>query len=123
MPAHLCRHFSRSKLHRAGNLAAAEAPCTDVYMAGRAVNNRFHALNVGLPRTVAASMGVAHLDTKSNTLITKFTLCHLLHLLAYILANKLNMFMAAEKRPYLTENNAMNALRMNSGYYFSRNVK
>ena len=66
---------------RASNLAAAETSGTDVNMAGRTVNNGFHTFDVRLPRTVAASMGVAHLDTESYTLFAKFTLSHLLHLL------------------------------------------
>ena len=71
-----------NQLHCAGNLAAAEAPCTDVNMAGRAVNNSLDALYIWLPRTVAAPVGVAYFNAKRNTFIAKFTLSHLLHLLA-----------------------------------------
>ena len=53
-------------------------------MLGGTVHESLNALDVGLPSTVGTSVRMAHLDAKSNTLIAKFTLCHLmLHLLAY----------------------------------------
>lgn len=64
------------------DLTAAEAPGTDVNMAWGAVYYSFNPLYIGLPCTVRTSMGMAHLNTKGNALVTKFTLGHLLHLLA-----------------------------------------
>ena len=78
------------KLHRASYLAAAEATRTNVYMTGRAIDNSFYTLDVGLPGSVAASVGVADLYTESNTLIAKFTLSHLLHLLACTTINSVS---------------------------------
>ena len=69
-------------LHSASYLAAAEATCTNINMTGRAINNSLYTLNVGLPGSVASSVGVGYLNTESYTLIAKFTLSHLLHLLA-----------------------------------------
>ena len=69
-------------LHCTVDLTAAEAPRTDVNMAGGAVYYSFNPLYIGLPCTVRTSMGMAHLNTKGNALVTKFTLGHLLHLLA-----------------------------------------
>ena len=70
--------------HSAGNLAAAETTGACVDMLGGTVYKSLNALNVGLPCTIRTSVRMAHLDAKSNTLIAKFTLCHLmLHLLAY----------------------------------------
>lgn len=51
-------------------------------MTRRAVYNSLNTFYVRFPRTVAASVRVTHLNTKSNTFTAKFTLCHLLHLLA-----------------------------------------
>ena len=74
---------SHSKSDRAGNLAAAQTTGACVGMLGGTVNDHLNALDVRLPRTVGTSVRVAHLDAESNTLIAKFTLCHLmLHLLA-----------------------------------------
>lgn len=54
-------------------------------MLGSTVDEDLNALNVGLPGTIGTSVRVAHLYAKSNALIAKFTLCHLmLHLLAYM---------------------------------------
>ncbi len=66
----------------AGHLAAAKATGTDIYVAGRAVNDSLYSLYVGLPSPVAAPVGVADLDAERNTLAAKITLGHLLHLLA-----------------------------------------
>lgn len=76
----------------ARNFAAAEAPRTDVNMAGGAVNYSLYTLDVRFPRTVATPVGVAHLYTENNTLVTKFTLSHLLHLLAFALSSFSNSF-------------------------------
>ena len=77
-----CAHGNCPLLQSAGNLAAAEAPRTNVYMTGGAVNNSLDTFYIGFPCPVTASVGVAHFNTKSYTLIAKFTLSPLLHLLA-----------------------------------------
>ena len=51
-------------------------------MAGGTVDDRLHALDIGLPRAVGPSVGVGHLDPKGNTLVTELTFSHPLHLLA-----------------------------------------
>ena len=69
--------------HSAGDLTAAEATGACVDMLGGTVDKSLNALDVGLPCAVGTSVGMAHLYAKSNALIAKFTLCHLmLHLLA-----------------------------------------
>ena len=70
--------------HSAGNLAAAQTTGACVDMLGSTVNDRLHALHVGLPHAVGTSVRMAHLDAESDTLVAKITLCHLmLHLLAF----------------------------------------
>jgi len=51
-------------------------------MAGAAVDDCLHTLNIGLPRTIGTPMRVRDLNTKGNALIAKFALSHSLHLLA-----------------------------------------
>ena len=70
------------RLHSTGNFSAAEAPGTDVDMTVCTVNNGLNPLYIGLPGAIGAPVGMAHLNTKRYTLAAKFTLCHLLHLLA-----------------------------------------
>ena len=67
---------------RSGNFTGTQTPGTNIYMAGRTVYNCLHALHIGLPRTVGASVRVRHLNTERNTLIAKLALSHPLHLLA-----------------------------------------
>ena len=67
-------------LNSACYLAAAEASCTNIYMTRRTVNNRFYALYIWFPGTIATPVRMAHLDAESNVFITKFTFSHLLHL-------------------------------------------
>ncbi len=68
--------------YRTGDLAGAQAPCTDMHMARSTVDNRLDALYIGLPHTVGTSMGVGYLDTKAYALATIITFSHQLHLLA-----------------------------------------
>ena len=49
-------------------------------MARSSVDNRLDTLNIGLPGTVGASVGVRDLNTKGNTLAANITFCQLLHL-------------------------------------------
>ena len=62
------------------NLIGTEASCTDVDMARGTVNDCFHALHVGFPRSVSASMGMGDLNAERNTLAANIALCQLLHL-------------------------------------------
>lgn len=62
------------------NLIGTEASCTDVDMAGGTVNDRFHALHIGLPHSVCTSVGMGDLNAKGNTLAANIALCQLLHL-------------------------------------------
>lgn len=77
------KHFIDKQYQKsdgAFNLIGTEASCTDVDMARGTVNDRFHALHVGFPRSVSASMGMGDLDTERNTLAANIALCQLLHL-------------------------------------------
>ena len=74
--------FSRFSSDRALNLVRTQASRTDVDMARGTVNNRLDALDVGLPCSVRASMGVGNLDAERNALTADIAFCHQLHLLA-----------------------------------------
>ena len=54
-------------------------------MARSSVNNRLDPLNIGLPGTIGASVGVGNLNAESYALATKITLSHSLHLLTEII--------------------------------------
>ena len=69
-------------LHSALNLVGTQASRTDVNMARSAVNNRLHALDIGLPHPVGTSVRVGDLDAERNTLAANIALSHWLHLLA-----------------------------------------
>ena len=75
---------------RAGNFAGTQAPGTNIYMARRAVDHCLHALDIGLPGTIGASMGVGNLDTEGHALVAKFALSHPLHLLAVVTYGRLH---------------------------------
>ena len=60
----------------AGNLAGTQAAGAGVNALRGAVHNRLDASDVRLPGSVRTSMGMGHLNTKSNILATNFTLCH-----------------------------------------------
>lgn len=70
-----------ANLYCAGNLTAAQATGANVDMLGRAVHDDLDTLNVGLPCTVGAPVGMTDLDTKGNALSANIAFCHLLHLL------------------------------------------
>ena len=59
------------------NLVGTETSCTDVYMARSTIDNRLHALDIGLPHSVGTSVGVGNLNTKGNALAANIALCHL----------------------------------------------
>ena len=69
-----------SKSDGAFDLIGTEASCTDVDMAGRTIDDSFHALYVGLPHSVGTSVGVGDLNAERNTLAADIALCQLLHL-------------------------------------------
>ncbi len=69
-------------LHSSLYLVGTQTSCTDVNVARGTVNNRFHTLDVGLPRTVGPSVGVGDLNPERNALAANITLRHWLHLLA-----------------------------------------
>ena len=73
-----------SQLDRAGNFARTETAGTNIYMAGRTIDDRLDALDVGLPCAIGTAVGVGDLNTKGHALVAKFALCHPLHLLAVI---------------------------------------
>ena len=64
------------------NLVGTEASGTSIHMARSTVDNRLNALNIGLPCTVGASVGVGNLNAEGHALTTKITLSHSLHLLS-----------------------------------------
>ena len=69
-------------LDRAGNLTGTQTAGTNIDMAGRTVDHRLDALDIGLPRTIGASVGVGDLDTECHALAADIAFCHQLHLLA-----------------------------------------
>ena len=46
-------------------------------MAGRTIDDSLHALDVGLPGTVGAAVGVGDLDTEVHALATELTFGHI----------------------------------------------
>ena len=68
--------YAISGSHSTGDLAAAEAAGAHINVLRGTVDDGLDALNVGLPHTVGATVGVAHLDTESNALFAEFALCH-----------------------------------------------
>ena len=71
-------------LDRAGNFTGTQTPGTNVHMARRTIDHSLHALDIGLPGTIGASVGVGNLDTEGHALIAELALCHPLHLLAVV---------------------------------------
>ena len=69
-------------LNRARNLAAAEATSTHVDVARSTFHNGRYTPDIRFPCPVRTSVGVAHTNAERNALVAKFTLSHLLHLLA-----------------------------------------
>ena len=72
------------KLDRSGYFTGTQAPGTNIYMARRTIDHSLHALDIGLPGTIGASVGVGNLDTEGHALIAELALCHPLHLLAVV---------------------------------------
>ena len=70
------------KLDRSGYFTGTQAPGTNIYMAGRAIDDRLNTLDIGLPGTIGTPVGVRDLNTEGHALVAKFALSHPLHLLA-----------------------------------------
>ena len=60
----------------AGNFARTEAMSAHIDVLRGAVDDRLHALHVGLPGTIGAAVGVGHLNAEHDALVTKFTFSH-----------------------------------------------
>ena len=69
-------------LHCAGDFARTEAMGAHIDVLGRAIDNRLDPLDVGLPRTIGAAVGVGQLNAEHDALVAEFTLSHSLDLLA-----------------------------------------
>ena len=69
---------------RAGNLTGTQTAGTNIDMAGRTVDDRLDALDIGLPGTIGTTVRVGNSDTESHALVAKLALCHPLHLLAVV---------------------------------------
>ena len=99
-------------LDRAGNFTGTQTPGTNVHMARRTIDHSLHALDIGLPGTIGASMGVGNLDTEGHALIAELALCHPLHLLA--VRNSL---------AYIASNRYLSRLRRKMQALFDKNLK
>ena len=62
---------------RAGNFTRAQAAGAGVDILRGTIHNRFHALDVGVPGTIAPTMGVGNLDAEGYVLSANFTFSHL----------------------------------------------
>ncbi len=65
--------LSDCSLYKTGTQAA----CACIYSARSTVNDSLYLLNVGLECSVAASVGVRHLNAECYALAADFALCHL----------------------------------------------
>lgn len=70
------RQALRSELHRAGDLAGAEATGTNVHVLGSAVDNSLDPLDIRLPSAVGTAVRVGHLNAERNALIAKLAFSH-----------------------------------------------
>ena len=66
--------FADTMLDGTFNLVGTETSCTNVYMARSTIDNRLHALDIGLPHSVGASVGVRNLNAESNALAANIAL-------------------------------------------------
>ena len=105
-------HLVCPSLNRAGNFTGTQTPGTNVHMARRTIDHSLHALDIGLPGTIGASVGVGNLDTEGHALIAELALCHPLHLLA--VRNSL---------AYIASNRYLSRLRRKMQALFDKNPK
>ena len=66
---------------RAGNLAGTQATGAGVDPFGGTGHHRLDALDIGLPGTVGAAMGMGNLNAERHALTANIAFCQLLHLL------------------------------------------
>ena len=59
-----------------GDFTGTQTPGTNIYMAGGTIDDRLHALDIGLPSPVRPPVGVGNLNAKGNALVTELTLSH-----------------------------------------------
>jgi len=80
---HICTEhlMFRFKLHRAGNLAGAEAAGAHMNVCRGAIHDRLHALDVGLPGTIGTTVRVGNLDPEGDALTAEITFGHDINLL------------------------------------------
>ena len=71
-----CDERSARHSDSTGDLTGAKATGASIYTLGGSVNDCLHTLDVGLPGTIGAAVGVGNLNTKCNALSAKFALCH-----------------------------------------------
>ena len=64
------------QLHSAGNFARTEAMSAHIDVLRGAIDDRLHALDVGLPGTIGAAVRVGNLNAEHNTLVANFTFSH-----------------------------------------------
>ena len=67
----------RYQLHSTGDLAGTEAAGAHIDVLGSTVDHSLNALDVGLPGTVGAAVGVGNLDTEVHALATELTFGHI----------------------------------------------
>jgi len=67
--------------HRARHLAGTQAARAGIYPARGTIHDCFDTLDVGLPSSVGAPVGVRNLNTKRHIFAAKFTFRHVSHLL------------------------------------------
>ena len=65
------------QLHSTGDLAGTEAAGAHIDVLGSTVDHSLNALDVGLPGTVGAAVGVGNLDTEVHALATELTFGHI----------------------------------------------
>ena len=107
--------YSSAESHSASDLTAAQATGAHVDVLRRTVHYGLDALDIGLPCAVGTSVRVADLDAEGDTLLAKFTLCHLmLHLLAKNLL-KNSFIIIPEDFPNCKQNFML--FSINPGYY------
>lgn len=63
-------------LDGAFNLVGTETSSTDIYMARSTIDNRLDTLYIGLPHSVAASVGVRNLNAERHALAANIALSH-----------------------------------------------
>ena len=77
VPKHETFQFEIFKSNSTGDLAGTEAAGAHIDVLGGTIDHSLDALDVGLPGTVGAAVGVGDLNTKVHTLTTKLALGHI----------------------------------------------